>query len=113
MARKKRPQDETPDQNAERKLFETISNSANRGEKTSWNRKMDKMVNVLSRLRPIEQKILDITKDEKIPIQDEIQKLREIMVRECVHPYEYLVQRDDHILCKFCERKLSIQDESN
>lgn len=110
MARKKKPDNETPEQLRERKIFEKISNTANRSEKTSWNRKMDNMVKTLAKLRPIEQKILDIIEQEKMPIQDEIQQLRETMVKECVHPYEYLVMKDGYVKCKFCERKLSIQD---
>jgi len=110
MARKKRPENETAEQLVIRKTLETISNSANRSEKTSWNRKLDNMVKILARLRPIEQKILDIIENEKMPIQDEIQQLRKVMVRECVHPYEYLVLEGDHVCCKFCDRKLSIQD---
>ena len=110
MARKKKPENETVEQMKERKVFETISNAANRCEKTSWNRKLDNMVKILARLRPIEQRILDIIEKEKLPIQDEIQKLRETMVHDCVHPYEYLVMEDNHVRCKFCERKLSIQN---
>lgn len=105
MARRKKPENETVEEATERRKKEAIANASNRSEKTSWNRKMDKMVKLLASLRPIEQKILELT-HQKMPIFDEIQILREIMVRECVHPFEYLVVKDDHMLCKFCEKRI-------
>lgn len=111
MARKKIPENETTEQAAERKLFDKISNSANRSEKTSWNRKMDNMVKLLAKLKPIEDKILDIIEKEKMPIQDEIHELRQLMVKECIHPSEYLVQENGWVRCKFCERRLTIAND--
>jgi len=43
MARRKKPDNETAAQAAERKLFEMISNHANRSEKTAWKRKLSNM----------------------------------------------------------------------
>lgn len=108
MARKKVPEIETAEQTATRNRFETISNAANRSEKTSWNRKLDNMVKLLAKLNPIEQKILKIIDEEKLPIQDEIKELRSLMVKECVHPFEYLVEDGDSVKCKFCERRLNV-----
>jgi hypothetical protein len=109
MARRKAPENETAEQQHDRRIKEFVSNAANRSEKTSWNRKMDNMVKLMSNLRPIEEKIVEL-QAQKIPIFDEIQQLRQTMVQECVHPYEYLVVHDDYIVCKFCDKKIRIPD---
>jgi len=59
-------------------------------------------------LTPIEEKILKIMFEEKQPILDRINDLRTTMIQECVHPYNQLVLKDDHIICKFCNRKMGI-----
>ena len=107
MSRKKKPENETPEAAEERRVLEFVSNVASRSEKTSWNRKMDNMVTLLTNLEPIEQKILKIIAKEKQPLLDEISSLRTSMVQECIHPYEQLVLYSDHVLCKFCNRKIS------
>lgn len=106
MSRRKRSEDETPEQAAERRLFEGIANNANRSDKTSWSRKMDNMVSLIAQLRPIEQEILRLMA-EKTPVMDQIAKLRQTMVDECVHPYEFLVDKGDHVTCKFCNKRIS------
>lgn len=106
MARKKIPENETPEERIEREIKETIANHASRSEKTSWNRKMDNMVSLMATIRPIEEKIIEL-QAEKFPIFDEIQSLRNIMVNECIHPGEYLVVEDDHVVCKFCNKKIN------
>lgn len=111
MARRKAPENETPEQQEERRVKEAVANSANRSEKTSWNRKMDNMVKLMARLRPIEDQLIEL-QAQKIPIFDEIQELRKTMVNECVHPYEHLVIKDDHILCKFCGKKIGIPNDT-
>lgn len=111
MARKKKPEHETEEQTRERRILEAVSNTSNRSEKTSWNRKMDNMVKLLARLRPIEEKILRIIREEKQPVLDEVEVLRQMMVKECVHPYEHLVLKEDHILCKFCDKRISIPSD--
>lgn len=99
------------DINSVESKLETISNLSSRSEKTSWNRKMDNLVKLLAKLQPIENKILDIIQNEKMPIQDEIHQLRQTMVNECIHPSEYLVVEDDGgIKCKFCDRRISVID---
>lgn len=113
MARRKKPDNETDAQAAERKLFEMISNHANRSEKTAWKRKLSNMGMIIEKLQPIEQKILDIMQNEKQPLLDDIAALRKVMVQECIHPYEHLVQKDGYIVCKFCNRKIRAgNDES-
>lgn len=109
MARRKAPENETDKEQVERHLKEAIFNASDRSEKTSWNRKMDKMVSLMSQLRPIEEEIVEL-QAKKIPIFDEIQQLRLTMIKECVHPYEYLTIRDDHAMCKFCDKKIRLPD---
>lgn len=107
MARQKKPQNETEEQARVRRMLETIANNANRSEKTSWNRKEDNMIKLLAQLRPIEDKIEELLA-EKLPIMDKIQELRTTMVKECVHPFQHLVYHEDHIVCKFCNKKIGI-----
>jgi len=110
MVKKRRPENETPEEAIERGVIETIANNATRSEKTSWNRKMDNMVKLIAQLQPIEEKILKIIHEEKMPIQDQIAALREDMLKECIHPQEYLVMDDlGGVRCKFCERRLGIR----
>lgn len=106
MARRKKPENETQQQAAERMLFETISNHANRSEKTAWKRKLVNMGKLIDLLKPVEEKILNIIKEEKQPLLDKVYALRQEMVKECIHPYEYLIQKDGYIECKFCNRKI-------
>ncbi len=108
MSRRKKPDDETPSELRDRYVKESISNNANRSEKTSWNRKMDNMVRLLAELNPIEEQILEL-EAKKIPIFDEIQELRTQMVQDCIHPYEYLLIENNVAKCKFCNRKLVIR----
>lgn len=107
MARRKKPENETPEQAAERNLFESISNHADRSEKTAWKRKLANMEKLIEKLRPIEEKILNIIKEEKQTMLDEIQSLRQEMVKDCIHPYEHLVQKDGYVECKFCNRRIN------
>lgn len=108
MAKKRKPQNESELQAHERHIKEAIANSFSRSEKTSWNRKMDNMVKLIARLRSIEDDILDIIKERKQPVMDEVHQLRQTMVKECIHPFEYLEVKDDHAECKFCGKRLSI-----
>lgn len=90
--------------------LEIISNFSNRSEKTSWNRKLDNMIKLMSKLAPIEDEILEIIKIKKQPILDEINKLRQTMVNMCIHPIEQLIEHEDHVSCKFCNRKFNINE---
>lgn len=108
MARRKKPENETPEMANKRNLFETISNHANRSEKTAWKRKLVNMNKLLESLRPIERKILNIIKSEKQPLLDQIHELRQKMVKDCIHPYEHLIQKDVYVECKFCNRKIRV-----
>ena len=109
MARAKKPENETPEQARVRQLLESVSNKALRSEKTSWNRKMDNMVKLIAKMRPIEQQILDLMAD-KMPIADDVAALRLLMVNECIHPIDQLIYKETFIECKFCYRKIQTVD---
>ena len=101
MARMKKPESETEQEAVIRRQLEAVSNSSNRSEKTSWNRKMDNMVKLIAKLRPIEQQMIELHA-EKLPVLDDIAELRKMMIKECVHPFDQLAHHEDHIECKFC-----------
>lgn len=107
MARAKRPENETADETVIRHTKETISNNATRNEKVSFDRKMDNMVSLLALLTPLDEQISDLM-TQKLPIVDKIQTLRQDMVKDCVHPYTHLVFHDDHVVCKFCDRRFNV-----
>lgn len=108
MSRAKKPENETANEAEIRRVKETIANNATRNEKVSFDRKMDNMVTLLAKLQPIENQIADLLA-LKMPIIDGVQALRTLMVNECVHPQTHLVEHDDHIVCKFCNRKFNVK----
>lgn len=108
MAKRKKPENETPEETTIRQVLETVADTATRSEKVSWDRKMDNMVSLLAKLKPIEEKILD-SMAEKAVIVDEIADLRKDMIRDCVHPYTHLVHKGDSTAeCKFCGKTFNV-----
>jgi hypothetical protein len=107
MAKRKKPENETPTQTEERQLISEIADSASRGEKVSWDRKMDNMVSLLATLKPIEDKILDLMA-QKTPIMDEVNALRKTMIRDCVHPQTHLTVHGQTVHCKFCNKTFAV-----
>lgn len=108
MARRKKPENETAEQTKIRRQLEAVADSATRGEKVSWDRKMDNMVTLLANLKPIEDAIIDLMA-QKMPIIDEITALRREMVKDCVHPYTHIqTQEDGTIQCKFCMKTFQV-----
>lgn len=108
MARRKKPENETTEQARARRTLEAIADSATRSEKVSWDRKMDNMVTLLAKLKPIEEEIIDLMA-KKQPVIDEITALRREMVKDCVHPFTHLVfQHDGTVQCKFCMKNFQV-----
>ena len=107
MAKRKRPENETIEESGVRQTLEAIADNATRSEKVSWERKMDNMVSLLAKLKPIEEQILDIMA-QKTPIIDEIEALRRDMVRDCVHPYHMLSIQGELATCKFCNKRFRV-----
>lgn len=110
MARKKKPQNETPEQLTIRQDIEQVSNVAMRGEKTAFNRKLKNMNTLIKKLQPIEQQIIALTA-KKMPILDRVAVLRQDMVDSCVHPAEWVIHKGDWLECKFCNRKIQIRKQ--
>lgn len=107
MSRRKAPSGETEQQTESRRILESIANHATRSEKMSWDRKMDNMVALIAKLRPLENQMLAIMA-QKQPILDDIAVLRGNMIRECIHPFDHLVLHENNILCKFCGKRLGL-----
>lgn len=111
MARRKKPQDETPEQQIVRQEMEQVANVAMRGEKTAFSRKLKNMTSLIKKLQPIEQQIITLTA-KKMPIMDRVAVLRQDMVDSCVHPIDHLVHKGDWLECKFCNRKIQIRKQN-
>jgi len=107
VARRKKPEDETDQQTAVRRLKDAIADKSTRSEKVSWDRKMDLMVKKISELRPIEDEIVRL-QSQKIPLFDEIAALRNEMVESCTHPFTHLTEKDGKIICKFCNHTFAV-----
>lgn len=86
--------------------LEEIAKIADKNQRLSWRRKRKRMDDLLEKIKPIEEKILALIM-EKQPIMDEVEDVRQKMVKECIHPKEDLVHYGTHLHCKFCNRKLS------
>lgn len=113
MSRRKKPENETPSEAKVRRTLEAIADNATRGEKVSWDRKMDNMVSILATLQPIEDQILELMA-KKLPILDDISDLRKEMVRDCVHPYHLLAvdpNGSGTVSCKFCNKTFTVLGE--
>jgi hypothetical protein len=106
-AKQKTNLEETPEQTSIREYFEVISNKASRSEKISWDRKMDNMVQLIAKLKPIEEQVLELLA-LKQPVMDQIADLRKEMVSDCVHPITHLAYKDEFAECKFCNRKFAV-----
>ena len=87
--------------------LDKVAKFADKNQRLSFRRKRERMDTLLERIRPIEAKILDLIHD-KTPIMDEIEKVRQGMVHECVHPRDELVHKGTHIQCKFCSKEIKL-----
>ena len=89
-----------------KKELDQVAKFADNAEKLAWRRKLKKMESYIEdEARPLEDKILALYR-EKLPIMDKIEKLRQVMVDECIHPKEYLIHKGTHIECKFCGKSI-------
>lgn len=110
MARMKKPENETEQQAQIRRLLETIANHATRSEKTAWSRKRKNMEILVGQLAPLENKMIEL-RAKMQPIYDEVAILRAEMVNDCVHPFDLLVFKENHVACKFCDKKLVVKNQ--
>lgn len=89
--------------------IEKVSKFADKNQRLSWRRKQKRIEELVERIRPIEDEILELIL-KKQPIMDEIEEVRKKMLKECVHTADNLVHKGDHILCKFCNRRFNCND---
>lgn len=78
-----------------------------KNERIAWMRKLDKMQQLIKTMEPIEDAILSKMAEKQV-IMDEITALRKLMVKDCIHPVDMLVDNNTHIVCKFCNDKLRV-----
>lgn len=87
-----------------------ISKTASTSDKTAFTRKINNMKALVAKIRPLEDEMLRLI-TEKRPIEDAINSLREEMVRDCVHPIQYITVQDDYTAtCKFCNKRFSVSE---
>lgn len=92
------------------KNYSKISKLTTTPEKISWYKKMNRMLNLTSSLSPIEEQIIEL-QAKKIPIFDEVQKLRKHMIETCIHADEYISKTDDGLyICNFCNSMIKIKE---
>ena len=113
MARRKAPANETVEEMEIRKEREDISNHATRSEKVSWERQFGNMQKLLeTKIQPLENQIIALMA-EKSEYIDEMVAIRDELVRDCIHPFEHVVEHQDHpgiYTCKFCDKKVALND---
>ena len=95
------------DEDEVNKQLDRVSKFADKNQRLSFKRKGERMATLLTRIKPIEDKILELIL-EKTPIMDDIDTVRRGMVHECVHPRDHLVHKGTHILCKFCSKEIKL-----
>lgn len=93
---------------SEQEIFTKVVNHSSKNERIAWNRKYKKLSALIEeKITPIEEQVLELIM-QKQPYLDEAVAMRDVLVKECVHPREFLLTKDDHILCKFCNNKLNV-----
>jgi hypothetical protein len=78
-----------------------------KNEKLAWKRKVKKMMGLIDEVGVVEQEILELVL-KKQPTLDEIAILRAEMTKECIHPKDHLVHLTTCLMCKFCDKRISI-----
>lgn len=126
MARRKAPANETTEEMEIRKEREDISNHATRSEKVSWERQFGNMQKLLeTKIQPLENQIIALMA-EKSKYIDEMVAIRDELVRDCIHPFEHVVEDGEShaalvdsvtilrpggtYICKFCNKKVALND---
>lgn len=95
------------DEQKERDI-KAVTNTKDKNEKLSWTRRQKSMEKIIEEdINPLSEKIMEL-ESARLVLYDKIMAAREQMVKECIHPKGSLLHMDTHILCKFCNRKLSI-----
>ena len=87
--------------------FKIIVGFKPKNERVAWSRKLDKMQTLIQNMEPIENKLLELYA-EKQKHMDEITQLRNIMIKDCIHPVDFLVDKITYVECKFCNDKIRV-----
>lgn len=89
------------------KIKQKVSGFSPKNDRMAWKRRHDAMQELIAKLSVVEDKILEIIKEEKLPLMDQVTELRKKMLKGCIHPKEYLIVSDDGVVtCKFCNSRL-------
>lgn len=88
-------------------LFEKISNISPNNDKLAWRRLYKELQRHLIEYENINNQFLEV-KSKRMTLNKIINEMREKMVNECVHPKTELVYKGDHVVCKFCEKRLKL-----
>lgn len=110
MAKRKRPEDVSPEELALHKEKDFIANHATRSEKTAWQRQYENLSKLVRKLEPIEDKLMALIAD-KSKILDEVFVLRKELVESCIHPFDDLIKHDGALICKFCEKRMAVPND--
>lgn len=93
------------------KIARVVSAHATQSEKTSWKRKQANLTNLIdTEINPISAEIANL-QDMLDDALERSRVIREEMIDTCIHPIEFLVvQNDGCVLCKFCEKRMKVQN---
>lgn len=91
-------------------VIEQLQTHQTKSELTSWKRKRKKMEALVEKVNEIESSIEELN-NKRIILLDEVVDLRALMIKECVHPHDMIVEVEDGdgriTLCKFCDKKIA------
>jgi hypothetical protein len=90
-----------------REDLKLIANFQDKNTILSWRRRLKKMNELIEQLEPIQAQILKLI-EAKQPISDEIETLRQDMVKTCIHPENLLQHKGSFVECKFCNARIVI-----
>jgi ribosomal protein L16 Arg81 hydroxylase len=99
--------DKMLDEDEVAKEIKQVSAHADKNQRLAWRRKKARIDTLIERIQPLQDKKLEIILQMQ-PIMDEIEAVRQEMVKECIHPKDHLVHKGTHIECKFCKSKLKV-----
>lgn len=87
--------------------FTIIASNSDKNQKLTFERRHKKMQGLISLLDPINKQINELL-SQKLPIEEEVEDLKNKLHMDCVHPLEFLSHKGSHIICKFCNTKLVV-----
>lgn len=88
-------------------IFEKISNVSPNNDKLAWRRLYKELQRHIIEYNNLNSQFLEV-KAKRVAVNKTINEMREKMVNECIHPKTELVYKGDHVVCKFCEKRLKL-----